>query len=729
MPWRPHEWFRDRTATILSTYPPFGPEEGGTTITVIGREFPSSDGVSNLRNGSIVLHHSGPGGDARECCESRRLSDTMMTCRLPRVSCLSNNPSVPCPEPGSDFAKQTVSLGIRPEARNYDGATPPSQLDDFVEYEGTWELADEDVYGGIYVPLGERIPGETHILEAGQATASGGCCPVCPHDIADRTQCQFTIQQSSRGVYRVEIPEFLTPGTETRTGVCDRATDMRNTSILVGIEKSVDPAGFTPANPLSVTSCIDQVGPCAEVPRISIRETCKQLVWSLGFINSYQVPGTTTEVHEWITNGKCDRRMRCVAGKCLWTKLAERGPDKGGAVFERRTSSPQVGMQVDYKNTDFDTQGFFTELAPLIGMTDPARLQLLSFASGNKIQQDKLGTTFAVRAFEKSEAALCVPENPDVPCSQFSLIIYLVSDNQGGTDVDHSKKALEALAKRASAATGDPEFRMINLMNLCVDTKVDPIKNFAGGEPECYKIQFPGVLQFDSKHVRLRVKEGIWAYANLGVTRTGGSDLGVTVDYATVELTENWVEIVNETRREYGPALGLGQDFFSKRGQLRWEGGDAGTKFIVVPITDDSIMELSEVFQVRISDVVNASMVATANTNGTQTATVIIVGINNTPQPTYINRMSTIIGIVCGAATIVPCMFFAARFVREFRRDLHTRSHMVRHSEEVADVAALKPGLGGTVPERPKKGVVEHKVYSPSLRLLCLEKPDYIVES
>jgi len=44
----------------------------------------------------------------------------------------------------------------------------------------------------------------------------------------------------------------------------------------------------------------------------------------------------------------------------------------------------------------------------------------------------------------------------------------------------------------------------------------------------------------------------------------------------------------------------------------------------------------------------------------------------------------------------------------------------------VADVAALKPGRGATVPEGAKKGVVEHKVYSP---FLCLEKPDYIVES
>ena len=44
---------------------------------------------------------------------------------------------------------------------------------------------------------------------------------------------------------------------------------------------------------------------------------------------------------------------------------------------------------------------------------------------------------------------------------------------------------------------------------------------------------------------------------------------------------------------------------------------------------------------------------------------VIIVGINNTPQPLFIENVTSIIGIVCGCATIIPCALFAARIVRQ----------------------------------------------------------------
>ena len=191
------------------------------------------------------------------------------------------------------------------------------------------------MYGGMFVGLADRVPGETHILQADQETASEGfCCPVCPADIfghpTNRKPCQITIKHLSAGLYDVQIPPFLYPGgftcLDTRagkegeacspklpcmpaagqatcegypnpncacgaspsggSGVCDATTNMANTSVAVGIERSTDPTGFTPANPLSVTSCIDMRGPCASALRISIRESCKQLIWSTGKIES-----------------------------------------------------------------------------------------------------------------------------------------------------------------------------------------------------------------------------------------------------------------------------------------------------------------------------------------------------------------------------------------------------------------------------------------------------------
>jgi hypothetical protein len=46
---------------------------------------------------------------------------------------------------------QTVAIAIQPSVKGYDGVAAAGTLDDFVRYEGTWELVDEDVYGGKYV--------------------------------------------------------------------------------------------------------------------------------------------------------------------------------------------------------------------------------------------------------------------------------------------------------------------------------------------------------------------------------------------------------------------------------------------------------------------------------------------------------------------------------------------------------------------------------------------------
>ena len=204
-----NEWFRDRSPKILSLPPPYGPEVGGTIITIRGVEFPKADPIS-LHNASIFLSHSSImvdgglkewGGQSRECCETKYISDKEITCRLPRVSCLHSNEAVKCPKPGAYFANQSVFFGIRPFVKGFFGPSvqdlpqiyklpPPFQsefttgIDDFVSYEGEWELEDNDLYGGTFVRLSDRVPGETHLLQTDQKMASENyCCPVCRYSV------------------------------------------------------------------------------------------------------------------------------------------------------------------------------------------------------------------------------------------------------------------------------------------------------------------------------------------------------------------------------------------------------------------------------------------------------------------------------------------------------------------------------------------------------------------
>eukprot|EP00960_Hanusia_phi_P041940 755227-Hanusia_phi.AAC.1 len=274
------EWFQNYMARISSVDPPFGPQEGGTYITVYGADFPSPD-ATHTRNASVVLYDSGSAGDPRACCESRRLSANQFLCRLPRVSCLNNNPSFPCPQPGEVFQNQSVALGIRPYVKGFDGTIVSTKLDDFVEYEGTWELIDEDVYGGKYIPATSRSATQPQILEVDATQATMRCCPVCTLT-GDRSSCRFTITQTEPGIYNVTIPAIMTPGSATGAGVCDKATNMKNVSFIAAIDRSTDP--YSASTPLSITSCIDQTGTCSTTDRISIRSTCNQLYWSLGQI-------------------------------------------------------------------------------------------------------------------------------------------------------------------------------------------------------------------------------------------------------------------------------------------------------------------------------------------------------------------------------------------------------------------------------------------------------------
>lgn len=47
-----------------------------------------------------------------------------------------------------------------------------------------------------------------------------------------------------------------------------------------------------------------------------------------------------------------------------------------GNVLQRRTASPQIALEIDYKNTRLDPKLFLNELAPLVGAPDQNRLQV-----------------------------------------------------------------------------------------------------------------------------------------------------------------------------------------------------------------------------------------------------------------------------------------------------------------------------------------------------------------
>ena len=82
-----------------------------------------------------------------------------------------------------------------------------------------------------------------------------------------------------------------------------------------------------------------------------------------------------------------------------------------------------------------------------------------------------LGSLFAVRTYQKSTAALCIPAAIGGACADFNMIIYIVSEGPAGLPAQVS---LNNLTARAQAATGDPALRMLNIMNVYVDQGIDP---------------------------------------------------------------------------------------------------------------------------------------------------------------------------------------------------------------------------------------------------------------
>ena len=93
----------------------------------------------------------------------------------------------------------------------------------------------------------------------------------------------------------------------------------------------------------------------------------------------------------------------------------------------------------------------------------------------------------------------------------------------------------------------------------------------------------------------------------LSVTRSGGSNGDVTVDYATTD----------------GTAL-AGSDYTATSGTLTWLSGDTTSQTITVPITNDAIVEPSETFTV---DLTNPTLNSAADVTvlGTQTSSTVTI--------------------------------------------------------------------------------------------------------
>lgn len=110
----------------------------------------------------------------------------------------------------------------------------------------------------------------------------------------------------------------------------------------------------------------------------------------------------------------------------------------------------------------------------------------------------------------------------------------------------------------------------------------------------------PGTLQFQSSAASVSENAGS---AVLTVTRTGGSDGAVSVNYATAN----------------GTAL-AGSDYTSSTGTLQWNAGDAAPKTLSVPISQDTEVEGDETFSVTLSAPTGG---ATVGSPATATVTIL----------------------------------------------------------------------------------------------------------
>lgn len=109
----------------------------------------------------------------------------------------------------------------------------------------------------------------------------------------------------------------------------------------------------------------------------------------------------------------------------------------------------------------------------------------------------------------------------------------------------------------------------------------------------------PGTVQFTAGTAS--VSENFSSVV-LSVSRTGGSVGAASVNFATTGITAT-----------------PGSDFTAQTGTLNWSNGESASKNIVVPITNDALIEGNETFSVTLSSPTGATLGATTTTTVTIT--------------------------------------------------------------------------------------------------------------
>ncbi len=119
----------------------------------------------------------------------------------------------------------------------------------------------------------------------------------------------------------------------------------------------------------------------------------------------------------------------------------------------------------------------------------------------------------------------------------------------------------------------------------------------------------PGTIQFATTSYTVNEGDGT---ATLTVTRTGGSDGAVSVNYTTVDGTAT---------------SGAGNDYTGQSGTLNWATGDATDRTIVIDLLNDTVFENTESFSVNVN---TPSGGATIGANNPATVTINDNDVANT---------------------------------------------------------------------------------------------------
>lgn len=139
-------------------------------------------------------------------------------------------------------------------------------------------------------------------------------------------------------------------------------------------------------------------------------------------------------------------------------------------------------------------------------------------------------------------------------------------------------------------------------------------------------VAVPGQLQLSSSSYP--VSEGTGT-VNVTVTRTGGSDGAVSLNYATSNGTAT-----------------AGADYQATSGTLSWSDGDATSKNFSIPITDDAGVESDETINVTLSNVQGGASL------GSPASAVVTIADNDVAVPGQLQLSSSSYSVSEGAGTV-----------------------------------------------------------------------------